>query len=115
MRNQVRREHIREEHDFRIKAMQHFERTEAADRRMEYKAIQDDISPQEYERLLDWCRTRTSKDTGGWLLQNSIFKQWLDTKNTVVKMLWVKGDTRSWKIILGEHSYRHGARSESYS
>lgn len=91
MRNEVRLEHIQAEYDFRVRALEHFERTERALQRQEYQNIKTNISPKTYEDKLDWLNVRRCAGTGKWLLKDSTFLRWLDTSDTSTKTLWLQG------------------------
>lgn len=91
MRNEVRLEHIREEHDARLKSLEHFKNTERAHRLQEFHAIKTDISPRSYDDRLNWYHGRVCEGTGTWLLKDELFKQWLDTVDGTAKVLWLQG------------------------
>lgn len=91
MRNEVRLEHIQAEHGARLRALEHFERTEKSLRRQDYRNIETNISPRKYEGRLDWLHGRMCEGTGKWLLKDAIFVKWLDTSDTSTKMLWLQG------------------------
>jgi len=44
MRNEVRLEHIQAEHQARTQALEHFKKSELADRNQEYQSLRADIS-----------------------------------------------------------------------
>lgn len=100
MRNEVRLENIRHEYELREKALEHFERTEAADQRAEYGRIREDIKPQCYEDQLASYRSRICRGTGAWLFRDASFKQWFDPTNTTIKMLWLRGIPGAGKSYL---------------
>ena len=91
MRNEVRLEHIREEHEARVRSFEHFERTEKHHRQQEYNAIRADISPTCYNSKLDWILGRAYEGTGNWLLRHDTFVNWLDTANHSTKIFWLQG------------------------
>src|SRR2546421_2826814 len=82
MRNEVRLEHIQEEHQARIRALEHFERTETFHLRQEYQSIKTDISPRTYGDRLDWFHGRICEGTGRWLMRDATFAKWLDISDT---------------------------------
>ncbi|KAM7210966.1 hypothetical protein V8F06_013646, partial [Rhypophila decipiens] len=91
MRTEVRLEHIKEEYDARVRAMEHFEKTEREHMRQEYHRILTDINPKFYDSKLDEVAGRLCSGTGQWLLGDDKFAQWLDPGKTEHKMLWLEG------------------------
>jgi len=91
MRNEVRLEHIQEEHHARLRALEHFESTERSHRRQEYQSIKTDISPKSYDGKLDWFHGRVCEGTGKWLTRDASFAKWLDIYDTSAKLLWLEG------------------------
>lgn len=91
MRNEVRLEHIQEEHHARLRALEHFESTERSHRRQEYQSIKADISPKSYDDRLDWFHGRVCEGTGKWLMRDATFTKWLDISDTSTKVLWLEG------------------------
>lgn len=91
MRNEVRLEHIREEHEARLRAQEHFERTERSHRRQEYNAIKEAISPRMYEEELYRIRGQICEGTGRWLLRDATFTKWLKEPEGPSKLIWLQG------------------------
>ncbi|KAE8448036.1 hypothetical protein EG329_009959 [Mollisiaceae sp. DMI_Dod_QoI] len=100
MRNEVRLEHIREEHEARLRALEHFERTERSHQRQEYNAIKEAISPRMYEEELYRIRTQMCEGTGRWLLRDSTFAKWLKDTQNPTKLIWLQGIPGSGKTYL---------------
>lgn len=100
MRNEVRLADIREEHAARLRAWEHFERTEMVHQRQEYNGIKTDINPPSFDRRFDHFRIRVCSGTGDWLLHDKTFMQWLDTGDTTVKALWLTGIPGAGKSFL---------------
>ncbi|KAF2792115.1 NACHT domain protein [Melanomma pulvis-pyrius CBS 109.77] len=100
MRNEVRLEHIQAEHGARLRALEHFERTEKSLRRQDYQNIETNVSPRNYEGRLDWLHGRICEGTGKWLLKDAIFVKWLDTSDTSTKILWLQGIPGAGKTFL---------------
>lgn len=98
MRNEVRLEHIREEHDARLRALEHFERTERSNRQQEYNIIKTDVSPTFYDDRLYQIRNQICKGTGKWLLQDDVFLKWLDVTNRSTDLLWLHGIPGAGKL-----------------
>lgn len=91
MRNEVRLEHIRDEHDLRLRALEHFEKTEKSNRQQEFHIIKTDISPKFYDDKLDWLYGRICEGTGKWLLRDSTFTKWLDVADVSTNIVWLEG------------------------
>lgn len=91
MRNEVRLEHIQEEHGARLRALEHFERTEKYHQRQEYQHIRADISPEMYEDKYYYLQARICEGTGKWLMRDAVFAKWLDISEISTKMLWLQG------------------------
>ena len=91
MRKEVRLEHIREAHDARQNALDHFERIERSNKRQEYDTIRAIISPKLYDDKLYLISSRTCEGTGKWLLKDPGFIKWLDVVDESVKFLWLQG------------------------
>lgn len=91
MRNEVRLEHIREEHDARLKALEHFKNGERAHRLQQYHAINADINPRGYDDKLNWYHGRVCEGTGIWLLQDGAFRDWLNLVDGTLRVLWLQG------------------------
>ena len=91
MRDKVRWEHIREEHDARRRALEHFERTDRSNTQQEYHIIKTAISPKFYDDKLDWFYGRVCEGTGKWLIRDSTFVEWLDIADLKTKVVWLQG------------------------
>ena len=95
MRNEVRLEHIQEEHEARVRALQHFQSMEKSQRHQEYLSIKTDLSPRTFESKLDWLHGRTCEGTSKWLMRDPAFIQWLNISDTKTNVFVVSGYTRS--------------------
>ena len=91
MRNEVRLEHIQEEHHARLRALEHFEKTEKHHQRQEYQYIKADISPKMYEDKYYYIHARICGGTAKWLMGDAVFSKWLDISDTSTKILWLQG------------------------
>lgn len=91
MRTEVRLEHIRAEHDARLQAREHFEKTEKNNTQQEYHIIETAISPKFYDDKLDWIYGRVCEHSGKWLLGDSTFARWLDVTDVSTKIVWLQG------------------------
>jgi hypothetical protein len=105
MRNKVRLEHIREEHEARLRALEHFERTERTHQRQEYNAIKEAISPRMYEEELYRIRGRVCEGTGRWLLKDASFTKWLKEPEKQSKLIWLQGIPGAGMFISAEHHF----------
>ncbi|KIA75967.1 hypothetical protein HK57_00235 [Aspergillus ustus] len=100
LRNEVRLEHIRAEHEARLKALEHFKVTQRAHRLQQYQAIKTDVNPRMYDDKLDWYHNRVCKGTGTWLLKDAVFKKWLDATDTTSRVAWIQGIPGAGKTFL---------------
>lgn len=91
MRSEVRLEHIRGEHDDRLRNLEHFEKTERSHRQQEYYNIKTATSPEFYDKKLDWIYGRICEGSGKWVMRNSTFAKWKDFKDVSTKILWLQG------------------------
>ncbi|KAI1355079.1 NACHT domain protein [Xylaria sp. FL0043] len=100
MRNEVRLEHIQQEHRARKLALENFERLELERRAQEYHRIKTDIAPQSHDDRLDLLRHLTCQGTGTWLLQDATFMKWLGPASQDCKILWLQGIPGAGKTYL---------------
>lgn len=91
MRNEVRLEHIRGEHDARIRALEHFEMTEKSSREQEYHILETAVLPKFHDDKLDWLRGHICDGTGKWLMRDTTFIKWLDIGDLSTKIVWLQG------------------------
>ena len=91
MRRSVQFEHIQQEHEARLRSLEHFESTSKAHRNQEFCSIRTDISPQTYDARLNWLRGRTCARTGKWLLTDAVFRKWTNVSEKSVRLLWLQG------------------------
>ncbi|PMD44746.1 hypothetical protein L207DRAFT_552817 [Hyaloscypha variabilis F] len=107
MRNEVRLEHIREEYDARLRALEHFEKTERSHLRQEYNTIKEAISPRTYEDELYRIRGRICEGTGKWLLRDATFAEWIDGSEKPTKPIWLQGIPGAGKTYLSSTVIDH--------
>ncbi|PYI24427.1 hypothetical protein BO99DRAFT_92751 [Aspergillus violaceofuscus CBS 115571] len=100
MRNEVRLEHIREEHEARLKALEHFKAEERAQRLQQYHVIKTDVNPRMYDDKLNWCHGRICEGSGAWLLRDNAFTRWLDFSAGTPPVLWLQGIPGAGKTFL---------------
>ena len=91
MRGEVQREHIREEHAARLRALQHFEKREKEDTRSSFHAMKADVSPMFYDDVLNRLEGRLCIGTGKWLTTDATFRKWIDTAQVSTRRLWCQG------------------------
>ena len=104
MRGQVRREHIRQEHEARRRALEHFEKEESSAIHQEYNAIRAHVSPVFYDDVLNRVEGRVCEGTGRWLVKDSTFCKWLDAVEESTKRLWLRGipGAGEWDVCQGK-------------
>ncbi|RAH68765.1 NACHT domain protein [Aspergillus aculeatinus CBS 121060] len=100
MRNEVRLEHIREEHEARLKALEHFKAEERAQRLQQFHVIKTDVNPRMYDDKLNWCHGRICDGSGAWLLRDKAFTSWLDFSAGTPPILWLQGIPGAGKTFL---------------
>ncbi|KAF4151939.1 hypothetical protein CNMCM6069_002829 [Aspergillus lentulus] len=100
MRNEVRLEHIREEHDTRLRAFEHFKNAEKSHRLQRFYAIKADMSPRMYDDKLNWYHSRVCEGTGTWLFKDDVVKDWLNINNGSSRVVWLQGIPGSGKTFL---------------
>lgn len=91
LRNDVRLEHVKQEHEARLRALDHFDRTQKALRKQEFRAIKADISPIDHGRKLDSIKAQKCPGTGKWLMREKSFEKWMDISNKDSRILWLQG------------------------
>ncbi|KAK0630428.1 hypothetical protein B0T17DRAFT_607368 [Bombardia bombarda] len=91
MRNEVRLEHIREEHVARLTALDHFETTKTIHLQLEYQTIETRIRPIFYHSRLGHINSQMCQGTHKWLLQDEAFVKWLNPTGTSTRSLWIQG------------------------
>ncbi|GAQ07430.1 hypothetical protein ALT_4751 [Aspergillus lentulus] len=100
MRNEVRLEHIREEHDTRLRAFEHFKNAEKSHRLQRFYAIKADMSPRMYDDKLNWYHSRVCEGTGTWLFKDDVVKDWLNINNGSSRVVWLQGIPGAGKTFL---------------
>jgi hypothetical protein len=87
----VQFEHIQQQHEARLRSLDHFERAEKAHQLQEYYGIRTELSPRTYDDKLDWLRGRLCSGTGEWLLKDQTFTQWLNVSDVSMRLIWIQG------------------------
>ncbi|KAI8630272.1 NACHT domain protein [Xylariaceae sp. FL1651] len=100
MRNEVRLEHIQQEHEARRRALEYYEQEERSRRDQEFYRIKTDIAPQSHDERLDGIQARVYQGTGTWLLENATFKEWLRPATASSRLLWLQGIPGAGKTYL---------------
>ncbi|RYP73410.1 hypothetical protein DL770_007779 [Monosporascus sp. CRB-9-2] len=100
LRNEVRLEHIQEEHHARAREMEHFENLERSTRRTEYRVLETSMAPTFYDIKLNNLRGRLCEGTGSWLLNDSHMRKWLNATEDSPKIIWLRGIPGGGKTFL---------------
>ncbi|KAH8668654.1 hypothetical protein BX600DRAFT_538673 [Xylariales sp. PMI_506] len=100
MRNKFTLEHIKEEHEARVKALAHSEQTNNFQELQRFQALMNRVSPALYDKRMDWLRNRSCEGSPRWLMQEKCFSDWLDASNRSIPILWVQGIPGSGKTFL---------------
>ena len=106
LRNKVQLKNIQEEHEVRVRALDHFERSEKAYRRQEFESIKTNISPRRYEDSYYRIQGRICTGTGKWLMVDEVFMKWLDFSENSTRLLWFRGIPGAGSFI-AYHSLQH--------
>jgi hypothetical protein len=91
LRNETLLQHVRDAHNTRLKMLEDFDKKEKALRQLEYGTIENNMSPRAYGDELYRLRSEFCTGTEKWLIKDTVFKEWLDTKTQVDKILWLQG------------------------
>jgi len=91
MRRDVQFEHIQQQHEARLRALEHFEVSESSHRRQEFHSIMTDISPVRFDEKLNYVESRVCEGTGKWLLRDPGFSNWLSGHENHPRLLWLQG------------------------
>jgi hypothetical protein len=89
--DEVNLEHIRETHDARIAALEHYERERDFQERQDYEALESYITPTYPDAVLSTLVGNVSPGSGRWLDKENLYSQWLNPANKSVKLLWLQG------------------------
>ncbi|RYP01740.1 hypothetical protein DL764_006102 [Monosporascus ibericus] len=100
LRNEVRLEHIQEEHHARAREMEHFENLERSTRRTEYRVLETSMAPTFYDKKLNYLRGRLCGGTGSWLLNDSHMRKWLNATEDSPNIIWLRGIPGAGKTFL---------------
>jgi hypothetical protein len=91
LRRDTQSEHIRQQYELRVSALEQFDRTESADRRQEFRGIENDMRPKCYDDKLHHAQSQVYRGTGKWLLTSTVFAKWLDGRDKSTQWLWLQG------------------------
>jgi hypothetical protein len=91
LRKEAQFEHIQQEHEARVRSLEHFESVEKAHQLQEYRGLRTEISPQTYDDKLDRLRGQLCSGTGKWLLKDDTFTKWLNASDSSVRLIWIHG------------------------
>lgn len=91
LRRDVQSEHVRQEHEARARAQEYFKTAEENNHRQEYNGIRTDVSPVRYDKKLNSVRSSVCEGTGKWLMEDTVFEQWLSRSEPSKRALWLQG------------------------
>ncbi|RYP52172.1 hypothetical protein DL768_002614 [Monosporascus sp. mg162] len=100
MRNKVTFEHIKEEHEARVRSLAHYEQANEFHEDQIFDALRTRFCPSTYDKRLDWLRNRACEGAAKWLLNDRAFTEWLDTSNQSTRLLWLQGIPGAGKTFL---------------
>jgi hypothetical protein len=100
MRNEMTLHHIREEHELRVKALNHFDQETEFQDEQKFHALRSRVAPMNYDDRLDWLLNRLSDGSVKWLKCERTFLDWLDISNLAVRLLWLQGIPGAGKTYL---------------
>ena len=91
LRKETLLQHIQDAHNARLRMFEDFDKKEKSLRQIEYNTIANNMSPRAYGHELYRLRGEFCPGTEKWLIKDTVFKKWLDTKIYVDKILWLQG------------------------
>jgi len=91
LREEVHREHIKEEHEARERTLRRFEDNERSHRRHEYLLLETTMRPRFYDNKLHFLNVNLCDGTGKWLLEDEALARWLDLTDDTAKIVWLRG------------------------
>ncbi len=91
LRKETLLQHIQEAHNARLRMFEDFDKKEKSLRHIEYNTIANNMSARAYAHELYRLRGGFCPGTEKWLIKDTVFKKWLDTKIDVDKILWLQG------------------------
>ncbi|CAI4219752.1 unnamed protein product [Parascedosporium putredinis] len=100
LRNRVQLEHLHDEANARTRAFEHFEKSEKANQRAEYRRIRESFSPKEYYADLERLGSLVCKGTDHWLEKDEDFLGWLQPSQTTGQIIWLQGIPGAGKTFL---------------
>lgn len=75
----------------RVRALEHYERTQEFQQRQDFEAVETYVSPRMYDTELDRLRSASCSNTGRWLRKEESFCKWLDPTDRSTRLLWLNG------------------------
>jgi hypothetical protein len=100
MKDEITLQRIREEHDARQLALNHYDDEARFHLRRDFDSNQAKISPRMYYDKLNRLREATCQGTGEWLMEDATFISWVDMANNSTKIVWLQGIPGSGKFLL---------------
>ncbi len=84
-------EHIRREHEARIKSFAEIREAESFRANQRFRALEAAVCPRMYDDRLNWLTSRACPGTAEWLKKDEAFRDWLDWSSPSTSLLWVHG------------------------
>jgi hypothetical protein len=100
MKSEVTMQRISEEHEFRAKALAHFDHESESQELQRFQTLKTRVCPRVHDDRLDWLLNRSAKAAAEWLVTDSIFQAWLDMSSPTVRLLWLQGIPGAGKTFL---------------
>ena len=91
MKDEVTLQRIRDEHDARQMALEHYDHEACFRLRRDFDSNQAKIAPKMYYEKLNRLRETICDGTGEWLMKDAAFVSWMDMANSSAKVLWLQG------------------------
>lgn len=82
---------ITEAHQARVDAYAKYEKDYHAQQRCDFEAAKSGLSPNLYYSDLERHLNRCSVKSGDWLHRMNNYKDWIDPKNSGMRLLWLQG------------------------
>ncbi|KAH8879081.1 NACHT domain protein [Thozetella sp. PMI_491] len=100
MREEVTLQNIREEHEARQKALDHYDEETKFRLRRDFDALQAKIKPRMYYEYFSRIREKNCAGTSEWLERNANFLEWRNVSSSTSSVLWLQGIPGSGKTFL---------------
>ncbi|KAI0813590.1 hypothetical protein GGR55DRAFT_687285 [Xylaria sp. FL0064] len=100
MRNEVSVAEIIKADKARDISLAHFKKAQEFHDVQKFQGLKARLSPPQYGGHLDWLRNRIHEGSSKWLLQDEVFREWLDIAKQETTWLWLNGIPGSGKTCL---------------